>query len=190
MSVGIKPDLRCASPGEDLASCGEDRLCDGVAQALRAALHVAAAGRKITALRRGEMDPPQGCRIVVIMGQVGGNGPLRCLVAAEGPLQHTVQRLLPVAHHRAELEKRGDAAERVTECIAATAERAEAGGDVLHVVEQRRDRRAHVREAIGQRPARLREGIGKPEGRPKRPAAHFVKRADRRPHEGVEHAEA
>src|SRR6202030_4492339 len=116
----------------------------------------------------------QRIRIVVVVGEIGGERTFDRLVVPEGPRKDLAQRAPPVTHQRPKLDERRGAFTRVAECRPPAAEHAEPGGDPFGIAEDCCYTGAGRRKSGEQGRAGCSETLRKPEGRPDRPTPDFV----------------
>ena len=91
-TCAVEQDAANGAAQEELASgCFE---CFGkcIAQALRAALDIAATATQVAALRHGKQHPPQRVGVIVPVEHVGGERTFHRLVVAECTLQSLGER--------------------------------------------------------------------------------------------------
>ena len=86
-AASIKCELSDDAAYQQPAAGVPDRAGERAGEALRAALHIAAAALQIAALRHREEYPPQGAGIVVKIGEVGGERAFYGFIVAEDPVE-------------------------------------------------------------------------------------------------------
>ena len=170
------------------AGCLEcPRKC--IAQALRAALDIAAAASEVAALRHREQHPPQRVGVVVPVEHVGGERTLCGLVRAEGPVAVARRATAPARQQGAELQQRRQALERPVEGSAALAQCAKTFEMPSISRSSVPDPGALCWKAVDQSLACLIGAFRQDEGDSDRAAAHLIHRSCRHPRHLVEHAD-
>src|SRR6202011_6343292 len=112
----IQPDAADDAPHHHLATRALDRAGQRARKPLRSAAHVTSAPQKIAPLRDCEVDPPECCGVVMIVGQVRRKRALDGFIVAENAIELLRQRQTPVANRWNQLYQRAKTFARILKC--------------------------------------------------------------------------
>ena len=185
--VGVQHDAADDAPHQHIAAGRLDGAGQRARQPLRTALHVAAAALQVATLRKREIDPPQRGRVVMEIGQVGGDRAFDSFVVAEHVVELLRERQCPVAGIRKQFQQ---SFARIFRRVLALRDRRRGSDDPLHLTEQLVDALAGLWKTLGESLPRRLEVVGHQERLGQRTAARLIEVAGGNPGHLVDHAGA